>query len=105
MDIFDRCYNAPLSVANTEACLLYLVMAIGLVVATPEPSSHAHTIIERIRGEPIHRAELFYRCARRLRNTVDGFEDADLWSVQALSLMAMYMLSISKRNGAYSYIG
>ena len=34
-----------------------------------------------------------------------GFEDADFWSIQALSLMTMYMLVVSKRNRAYAYLG
>lgn len=34
-----------------------------------------------------------------------GFEDADFWSVQALSLMTVYMMAVSKRNRAYAYLG
>lgn len=49
--------------------------------------------------------EYFFRTAKLLGDPVTGFEDADFWSVQALSLMAVYMLAVSKRNAAYAYFG
>ena len=51
------------------------------------------------------RAELFFRSAKSMCDPGAGFEDADFWSIQALSMMTIYMLVISKRNTAYAYLG
>lgn len=51
------------------------------------------------------RAELFFRSAKSMCDPGAGFEDADFWSIQALSMMTLYMLVISKRNTAYAYLG
>jgi hypothetical protein len=63
-------------------------------------------VIERMRSDKKNDwAEMFYRSAKLLGDPVSGFEDADLWSVQALVLMSIYTLAISKRNAAYAYYG
>jgi hypothetical protein len=79
-------------------------------VGTPEEK-----IIQKLRGEvsigrdgksyPVDRAELFYLDAKQLADPSTGFEDADFWSIQALTLMAVYMLAVSRRNAAYAYTG
>lgn len=51
------------------------------------------------------RAEIFFRSAKCLGDPTSGFEDADFWSVQALLLMSVYMLTKTKRNAAYAYHG
>jgi hypothetical protein len=95
----------PLTVSSNDLCLLYLVFAIGLVLATPFPGTREDTIIKRLRSEQFDRAEVFFRSAKFLGDPLSGFEDADFWSVQALSLMSIYMLSVSRRNAAYAYYG
>ncbi|CAJ2509835.1 Uu.00g057350.m01.CDS01 [Anthostomella pinea] len=101
----DECYKDPLSVPPSLLCLLYLVFAIGLVMAAPFPGSDEEAIIDKLRSDTDIRAELFFRNAKSLADPVSGFEDADFWSVQALLLMSLYMLAISKRNAAYAYYG
>lgn len=101
----ERLYRSPLETKSTDLCLVYLVLAIGLVLATPDPISLEYTVINRLRAEPFDRAEMFYRSAKMLGDSMSGFEDADLWSVQALCLMSVYMLSISNRTRAYALHG
>ena len=101
----DACFSDPLSVDSAYLCLLYLTFAIGLVMATPSPGSEEEATIKRLRTDQFDRAEAFFRSAKCLADPVSGFEDADFWSVQALSLMSVYMLAVSKRNAAYAYYG
>ncbi|TRX92632.1 hypothetical protein FHL15_006559 [Xylaria flabelliformis] len=101
----DECYKDPLAVTPSLLCLLYLVFAIGLVMAAPSPGSDEAAVIDKLRSERSNRAELFFRSAKSLADPVSGFEDADFWSIQALLLMSLYMLSISKRNASYAYYG
>jgi short subunit fatty acids transporter len=115
IDIFDKkwfegsmetCYTDPLRVDTCTICLLYLVFAIGLVLANPAPNTEEARIIDRMRSDRnTEWAEMFYRSAKLLGDPVSGFEDSDLWSIQALILMSVYMLTISKRNAAYAYYG
>ncbi|GKT43884.1 uncharacterized protein ColSpa_04065 [Colletotrichum spaethianum] len=102
---FDACYSDPLAAQSSFLCLLYLTFAIGTVLGTPLPGSKEDTIFKKLRASEYDRAELFFRSAKALGDPITGFEDADFWSVQALSLMAVYMLAISKRNAAYAYFG
>ncbi|KAJ8132351.1 hypothetical protein O1611_g1267 [Lasiodiplodia mahajangana] len=101
----DECYKDPLCVSPSLLCLLYLVFAIGLVMAAPFPGSDEAAVIDKLRSERTNRAESFFRSAKSLADPVSGFEDADFWSIQALLLMSIYMLAISKRNAAYAYYG
>ncbi|KAJ2997034.1 hypothetical protein NUW58_g780 [Xylaria curta] len=101
----EETYKDPLGVTPSLLCLLYLVFAIGLVMAAPSPGSDEAAIIDRLRSERVNRAESFFRSARSLADPVCGFEDADFWSIQALLLMSLYMLAVSKRNASYAYYG
>ena len=62
-------------------------------------------IIKKLRSMQFDQAELFFRSAKCLSDPLTGFEDADFWSVQALVLMSVYMLAVSKRNASYAYHG
>ncbi|KAI1823564.1 hypothetical protein F4861DRAFT_509862 [Xylaria intraflava] len=101
----EECYKDPLGVTPSLLCLLYLVFAIGLVMAAPLPGSDESAVIEKLRSERANQAELFFRSAKSLADPVSGFEDADFWSIQALLLMSLYMLAVSKRNASYAYYG
>lgn len=115
LDNLERCYSDPLSVNPSWLCLLFLVLAIGLVMAAAPPGTPEDAIIQKLRDEviigsdgktqPVDRAEVFYLDAKQLSDPTSGFEDADFWSVQALTLMSVYMLAVSKRNAAYAYSG
>ncbi|KAF1985270.1 hypothetical protein K402DRAFT_113829 [Aulographum hederae CBS 113979] len=101
----DNCFLNPLSVEPSYLCLLNLVFAIGLIEATPRPSTPDAMVVERLRSEHIDRAELFYLNAKGLNDPLSGFEDADFWSIQALLLMSFYMLCKTKRNNAFALLG
>lgn len=105
-DQMEQCYNDPLTVDPSVLCQLNLVFAIGLVLSRPTPGSEEEAIIDKLRSsKEVNRADVFFRNAKSLADPVSGFEDADFWSVQALVLMALYMLSVSKRNASYAYYG
>src|SRR4051812_4673360 len=101
----EKCYANPLGVEADWLCLLNLTFAIGLVMATPLPGTEEETIIENLRAEPVDRSEVFYSNAQHLSDPTTGFEDAGFKSIQALALMSVYTLTVSKRNAAYAYYG
>jgi len=101
----DAIYTDPLSAQPNALCLLNLVLAIGLMTATPQPGSAEAATIEKLWNEHIDRAELFYLNAKSLSDPMTGFEDADFWSVQALLLMTIYFLCKSKRQTAFALLG
>ncbi|KAF1829927.1 hypothetical protein BDW02DRAFT_573504 [Decorospora gaudefroyi] len=114
LQVFDRdgfcerlaqCYSDPLSVDSSWLCLLNLVFAIGLTMATPLSGSPEALIIGKLRTEHLDRAEAFYLSAKNLNDPMTGLEDQDFWSVQALLLMSFYMLAKSKRNTAFALLG
>lgn len=101
----DNCYSDPLTVDHTFLCHLNLVFAIGLMFATPESGTREAAVIDSLRAKYPDQSEIFFLNAKSINNPVVGLEDADLWSIQALLLMALYMLLKSKRNPAFAYIG
>ncbi|EKD11823.1 fungal specific transcription factor domain-containing protein [Drepanopeziza brunnea f. sp. 'multigermtubi' MB_m1] len=105
MTTLDRCYTDPLNIDPQWLCLLNLVFAIGLTMAGPLPGTPEDVIIRRLRADPVDRAEMFYENAKELRDPSTGFEDSGFWSIQALTLMSVYMLAVSRRNAAYALYG
>ena len=105
LETLDRCYLDPLTVDRIFLCHLNLVFAIGLSFATPEPGTREAEIVDSLRAIKPDLAETFFLNAKSINNPIIGFEDADLWSVQALLLMGLYMLLKSRRNPAFAYIG
>lgn len=101
----EECYNDPPSARNDFLCNLYLVLALGLLLAAPAPGSREEVVVQKQLAAQPDRAELFFRSARSMCDPGAGFEDADFWSIQSLSLMTIYMLIVSKRNRAYAYLG
>ena len=75
------------------------------MIATPRPGTVEAATVEKLRGEHKDRAEVFYLNAKSLSDPLTGFEDADFWSIQALLLMTIYMLTKSKRNTAFALLG
>ncbi|CZS93758.1 uncharacterized protein RCO7_09432 [Rhynchosporium graminicola] len=104
MMTLDQCYTDPLKIDPDWLCLLHLIFAIGLVMASPIPGSFEDSIIKRLRANPsVDQAEVFYANAKHLNDPSTGFEDSGFWSIQALTLMTVYMLAVSRRNAAYAY--
>ncbi|KAF2845843.1 hypothetical protein T440DRAFT_472321 [Plenodomus tracheiphilus IPT5] len=105
LEHLGKCYSDPLSVEPSSLCLLNLVFAVGLTMATPLSGSQEAFIIDKLRSEHLDRAEAFYLNAKGLNDPMTGLEDQDFWSVQALLLMAVYMLAKTKRNTAFALLG
>ncbi|KAF1979419.1 hypothetical protein BU23DRAFT_549412 [Bimuria novae-zelandiae CBS 107.79] len=105
LERLDSCYSDPLSIEPSWLCILNLVFAIGLTMATPLSGSSEALIVDKLRSEHLDRAEVFYSNAKSLNDPMTGFEDQDFWSVQALLLMSVYMLAKSKRNTAFAQLG
>jgi hypothetical protein len=105
LSAMDNTYQDPLSVEPSWLCLLNLVFAIGLMLATPLAGSPEEALVDKLHNEHADRAEVFYLNAKSLNDPLTGFEDADFWSVQALLLMTIYMLAKSKRNTAFALLG
>jgi hypothetical protein len=103
--LLDRCYADPLSIEPSWLCLLNLVFAVGLTMATPLSGSAEALIVDKLRSEHLDRAEVFYLNAKSLNDPMTGLEDQDFWAVQALLLMSVYMLAKSKRNAAFALLG
>lgn len=94
MTTFEVCYVDPLSADGNWLCHLYLMFAIGLVLATPVPGSNADAVFQRLKlssanrtvapvsNYAITRAESFYKTAREsCKDPYALFEDSDFWSV------------------------
>lgn len=105
LEHLNKCYSDPLSVEPSSLCLLNLVFAIGLTMATPLSGGTEAFIIDKLRSEHLDRAEVFYLNAKTFCDPMNGLEDQDFWSVQALLLMAVYLLAKCKRNAAFALIG
>ena len=105
MEEVEACYSDPFQVQPSWLCLLNLVFAIGLTMATPLSGSPEAVVIDKLRSEHLDRAEVFYLNAKSLNDPINGLEDQDFWSVQALLLMSVYMLAKSKRNSAFALLG
>ncbi|EHK16644.1 uncharacterized protein TRIVIDRAFT_162762, partial [Trichoderma virens Gv29-8] len=101
----DACYSTSLEANSSTLCLVYLTLAIGFVVATPAPNSPEELMMKSFPERPEDRAEALFRAAKCLSDPLNVAEHADLWMIQAWTLMAFYTLIVSKRNAAYAYCG
>lgn len=105
MTALDQSYDDPLSLEPAWLCHLNLVFAVGLMLANPSLGSEDSHIVSRLKEQHKDLDEQFYINARSMNDSLNGFEDADFWSTQALLLMTVYMLTKSKRNTAYALLG
>lgn len=101
--IIDNCYSKPREVLPSDRRIVYLVLTIGLAMARPSQGTVDADIVDRLRRQGPHLSASFSVTAKSLSDHIYGLEDGDLWSVQALALMSVYMLVDSKRNAAYAY--
>ena len=107
MDKVEKTYDQPLDANPAWLCQLYLVLAVGLQMRrnTSNPNATESRILSRLGAERTPRAEIFFLTAKHLNDSVYGFEEGGIEAVQSLLLMAVYMLTASKRNTAWVYIG
>lgn len=98
-------YTDPSSVWESNLCLLYLVLANGLVLAIPSQSTQTFDLLNSMVTDPSDYADMFFQSGKWVGEKVPGFEDGDIWSIQARVLMALYKFLISKWNASYDYLG
>ncbi|KAL1954325.1 hypothetical protein VTO42DRAFT_1399 [Malbranchea cinnamomea] len=100
-------YGNPLQVEQSRLCILNLVFAVGLQLTRGSvvQGYRESQILKRLDGGSVNRAEMFYLNATHLSDPVSGFEDGDITSIQALLLLTLFMLTVSKRNAAWAYLG
>ena len=101
----ERSYRNQTQVDRPWLCHFYLVLAIGLSLVTPLHGSREEAIINNLRGQYPHYGQEYYFAAKKMCDPLTGFEDAGFWSVQALTLMSVFMLNIGRRNTAYIFTG
>jgi hypothetical protein len=104
---FQRIYAGDEPSDNSFKCLLYLILAVGLVLAAPAPDSDEHKIINQLSLGDFDQAEAFYQSAQKIRDPY-GFSwrrETDIQGVQALALMVVYNLVVSRRNDAHMDLG
>ncbi|KAB5576486.1 putative fungal-specific transcription factor [Coniochaeta sp. 2T2.1] len=100
-------YENPLAVEQSRLSILNLVFAVGLqmIRSSTGHSFRQSLILKRLDASPVDRAELFYLNATYLHDPMQGFEDGDMTSIQALLLITVFMLTVAKRNAAWAYFG
>lgn len=100
-----RFYENPTEIVTPALCTIYMVFALGCVLAQPIPKGSVEAVEGVFQSDSTARAEFLFRQTKSLIDPVCGLEDADVWSIQVLVLMSLYTLSISKHNASYAYCG
>lgn len=96
--VLDSYYENILEVKPSDLCIIFLVLSIGLIMATPAPNTPEEEIVGLLRATSTHSADAFFKSAMLI---CDPDKEADLWSVQALSLMSVYNLAVCRNEAAY----
>ncbi|RBR21940.1 uncharacterized protein FIESC28_04692 [Fusarium coffeatum] len=99
--ILNQTYNPQSHVLNSDRCLIYLILAIGLALDS-SPT-------ERALQDPNLKERFFTSAELILRpsETREGSESHNgvPWTLRALVLMSFYMLCVSRRHTAHEYCG
>lgn len=100
----DKLLRSDQYLSSTEGldlCLVYLVLAIGMVMAE---SGHQDRSVSALMTDQQDHADMFFRSGK-LVGDVAGFLDGDIRTVQARVLMALYNFLVSDWNAAYDCLG
>lgn len=101
----DRYYSDPGSLLDSHLCLIYLVLAIGLVLAIPTHPTQTYDLLSSVIVDPVSCAEMYFQSGKCVAEEDPGYEEGDIWAVQARLLMALYKFLTSKWNASYDYLG
>lgn len=107
LDKVQKTFDQPLDASPEWLCQLNLVLAVGLQLrrCSSNPTAVETRILDRLGTDKAQRAESFFMIAKQLNNSTSGFEEGGIEAVQSLLLMTTYMLTASKRNTAWVYLG
>ncbi|KAJ6780516.1 hypothetical protein PWT90_07340 [Aphanocladium album] len=99
-ELLRACYSGPPPKEHRTLCLIYMLFAIGSVVARTK-----NLEFPDFRGSPATaQADSYFGFAHSNLCT-SGFEHAELWKVQAWALMTTYYLASSQWGAADTFIG
>ncbi|KAH7037988.1 uncharacterized protein B0I36DRAFT_315233 [Microdochium trichocladiopsis] len=114
VDLFDRgsflesvgyCFINPLAVSPAFLSQLYLVLAIGLILADrDDTTTHGGLLIAKLHAQSHVYAESFFRNARGLADFRPDFESANTSTVEILLLIALWKLTSWRRDSAHHYL-
>jgi hypothetical protein len=101
----DMYYAEPKYLLNSHLCLIYLVLAIGMVLAIPTHPTPTSAFLLSVIAQPDDAAEMYFQSGKLVAEQDPGYEDGDIWAVQARLLMSLYKFLTSKWNASYDYLG
>ena len=97
-------HTSPRLVPLSVQCLIYVALGIGTLASDIDYSSEEGIIHKKV-ADPSKQAEKYYASAEVVSGPVSQFVDGDIWSIQALAMMAVYTLIFPRWNACYCFIG
>jgi hypothetical protein len=87
--------------------LIYLVFAIGCILATPRPNHGEDEIaaIKELKNKYGNEGQWLYDEAMHLDDPTKKIDGEMFHSTQQLTLMSLYMLLVTRRELAWKYLG
>ena len=83
----------------------YMILAIGLCLATPAAGSREAAVVDHLRLNFPRRPDEYFTAAKQIHNPFVDTDYTSFASVQTMTLLALYMLFQAERNLAYVYTG
>ncbi|KXJ94551.1 hypothetical protein Micbo1qcDRAFT_221064 [Microdochium bolleyi] len=114
LELFDRgpflesvgcCFTNPFTVQPAFLSQLYLVLAIGLILANHDITTHSGLLISKLQIQREFYTESFFKNARSLADFHPDFESANLSTIEILLLIAIWKLVSWRRDSAHHYLG
>lgn len=105
MENVGCCFTNPFTVQPAFLSQLYLVLAIGLILANHDITTHSGLLISKLQMQREFYAESFFKNARGLADFHPDFESANLATIEIILLIAIWKLVSWRRDSAHHYLG
>lgn len=114
LELFDRgsflenvgcCFTNPFTVQPAFLSQLYLVLAIGLILANHDITTHSGLLVSKLQTQREFYTESFFKMARGLADFHPDFESANLSTIEIILLIAIWKLVSWRRDSAHHYLG
>ncbi|KAM3482389.1 hypothetical protein MY5147_000237 [Beauveria neobassiana] len=103
-ELLQTCYSKPHEQEPGSLCLLYLLFAAGSVILEAQKNTdYSHPVPCSV--ETAVKSEEYFEFAEATLMRFGGYENYEVWMIQAWALMTVYSLAASKLNAADVYIG